>query len=44
MRRVEVAVGLVVAGLGMSAVRVAEAVTPLATTEYVSTLFIGGRA
>jgi hypothetical protein len=44
MRRVVIAVGVVVAWPAMPKLRFPEVVTPLATTEELSTLVIGGRA
>ena len=44
MRRVVVAVGIVVARPATSAVRFPEVAAPLATTEELSTLCVRGRA
>jgi hypothetical protein len=44
MRRVVIAVGVVVAWRFMPRARFPEVVTPLATTEELSTPVIGGRA
>jgi hypothetical protein len=44
MRRIVLAVGVVVARPGMSGVRFPEVVAPLATTAELSTPLIGGRA